>query len=229
MGTDPDGAGKKICRLVARFLAVLWKEQFAISIRTRFLPGRLTGWTWVSGTWGKEGERRNHCASYMRDNFHFRKGIPSLLDAWEKAALRDAELELVGRWQLAESKRASLPSGVKCQPPCSPQALRYRYRAADIFVFSSFFEGFGLVLLEAMACGLPAIASEATGGPDIMTESCGRLVQTGNLEALVESLRWFDKNREKLPAMSRAARAQAESYSWENYRRRVAEAVAPFV
>lgn len=158
-----------------------------------------------------------------------RKGIPSLLEAWDKAALRDAELELVGLWQLAQSKRLSLPSGVRWGPPCSPQALRDRYRAADVFVFSSFSEGFGLALLEAMACGMPAIASEATAGPDIITESCGKLVQTGNLEALVESIRWFDKNREKLPAMSRAARAQAESCTWENYRHQVAEAVAQFV
>jgi Glycosyltransferase len=116
-----------------------------------------------------------------------RKGIPGLLEAWEKAALRDAELELAGKWQLAESKRTSLARGVTWRPPCSPEALRERYRAADVFVFPSFFEGFGLVLLEAMACGLPAIASEATAGPDIITESCGRLVPTGNLEALVES------------------------------------------
>jgi glycosyltransferase involved in cell wall biosynthesis len=158
-----------------------------------------------------------------------RKGIPSLLEAWDKAALRDAELELVGLWQLAQSKRLSLPSGVTCRPSCSPQALRDRYRAADVFVFASFSEGFGLALLEAMACGLPAIASEATAGPDIMTESCGKLVPTGNLEALVESIRWFDRNREKLPTMSRAARTQAERCTWANYRHRVAEAVARFV
>jgi glycosyltransferase involved in cell wall biosynthesis len=158
-----------------------------------------------------------------------RKGIPGLLEAWEKAALRDAALELVGLWQLAESKRVSLPSGVTYRPPCSPEALRDRYRAADVFVFPSFFEGFGLVLLEAMACGLPAIATEATAGPDVMTETCGRLVPTGNPEALVESLRWFDTHREQLPMLSRAARAQAERCTWENYRRCVTEAVTPFV
>src|SRR5262249_50691424 len=157
-----------------------------------------------------------------------RKGIPGLLEAWEKAALRDAALELVGLWQLAESKRVLLPNRVTCRPPCSPEALRDRYRAADVFVFPSFFEGFGLVLLEAMACGLPAIASESTAGPDVMTEACGRLVPTGNPEALVESLRWFDTHREQLPLLSRAARAQAERCSWENYRRCVTEAVAPF-
>jgi starch synthase len=158
-----------------------------------------------------------------------RKGIPGLLEAWEKAALRDAELELVGAWQMSEKKRLSLPRHVTWRPPCSPEALRERYRGADVFVFPSFVEGFGLVLLEAMACGLPAIASEATAGPDVMTEACGRIVPTGNLDALIESLRWFNKNLEQLPALSRAARIQAERFTWENYRCCVTEAVAPFV
>jgi len=158
-----------------------------------------------------------------------RKGTPLLLDAWERAALGDAELELVGSWQLAETKRLSLSKNVVWRPPCSPNELRQRYLAADVFVFPSFFEGFGLVLLEAMACGLPAIASDASAGPDIMTKNCGRLMPCGNVDALIENLRWFDKNREQLPAMSRAARSQAERFTWANYRRSVSEAVAPFV
>ena len=158
-----------------------------------------------------------------------RKGIPMLLEAWEKAALHDAELELVGMWQLAEHKRVALPRGVNWRPACSREALRERYWAADVFVFPSYFEGFGLVLLEAMACGLPAIASEATAGPDVMTPACGQLVQTGNVDTLVESLRWFDQHRESLPDLSRAARAQAERCTWENYRSAIADAVASFV
>src|SRR5207237_2858418 len=144
--------------------------------------------------------------------------IPALLEAWEKAALREAELELVGAWQLSESKRSMLPHNISWRPPCSPEALRERYRAADVFVFPSFFEGFGLVLLEAMACGLPAIASEATAGPDVLDGSCGQIIPTGNIEALIESLRWFGKNREKVAGMSAAARSRAEQFTWENYR-----------
>jgi glycosyltransferase involved in cell wall biosynthesis len=98
-----------------------------------------------------------------------------------------------------------------------------------VFVFPSFFEGFALVLLEAIACGLPAIASAATGGSDVLTEASGRVFPVGSLDALVDALRWFDQNRNRLPVMSRAARQQAELCTWGRYRRTVTEATAGFL
>jgi len=47
--------------------------------------------------------------------------------------------------------------------------------------------------------------------------------------AIEDALRWFDQNRSRLPAMGRAARKQAEEYTWERYRRSVTEATAGFV
>jgi starch synthase len=158
-----------------------------------------------------------------------RKGIPFLLQAWEKAALRSAELQLVGSWHLSDSKRASLPRGVTYISALSSEALRDHYRRAGVFVFPSFFEGLALVLLEAMACGLPAIASAATGGADVLTEASGRLLPVGGLDALVDALRWFDQNRSCLPVMGRAARKRAEECTWDRYRRAVREATARFV
>lgn len=158
-----------------------------------------------------------------------RKGTPLLLEAWKKAGLRDAELELVGPWKLAEARRRDVPGNVAIVPPLAPAALRERYCAAHVFVFPSFFEGLALVLLEAMACGLPAIASDATGAPDILDDGCGRIVPAGDADALVEALRWFSENRDRVAAMGVAARALAEQCSWENYRRRVSEAVSPLV
>jgi glycosyltransferase involved in cell wall biosynthesis len=158
-----------------------------------------------------------------------RKGIPSLLQAWEKAELRSAELLLVGSWYLSDSKKASLPRHVTHVSALSSEALRDHYRRSDVFVFPSFFEGLALVLLEAMACGLPAIASAATGGADVLTEASGRLLPVGDLDGLVDSLRWFDHNRSRLPAMGRAARRRAEECTWDRYRRAVTEATSAFV
>ena len=141
----------------------------------------------------------------------------------------DAELELVGSWQLAEAKRASLPASVRHVPACSREELQQRYQGADVFVFPSHFEGFGLVILEAMASGLPIIATEATAAPDILDDSTGRIVQTGDVDELVETLRWFSANRHKLSTMKAAARERAEGCTWEAYRQAVADAVAPFV
>jgi starch synthase len=158
-----------------------------------------------------------------------RKGVPLLIEAWSKAELRNAELALVGSWMLADSKRRSLPPGIKWFPPCSAQALRDRYRESDVFVFPSFAEGLALVLLEAMACGLPAIASEPSGASEVITASCGFVTSPGDLDSLVELLRWFDRHRDEIPAMGREARLQAARCTWSNYRSLVKGAVSRLV
>ena len=147
-----------------------------------------------------------------------RKGTPVLLEAWEKAGLRDAELLLVGSWQLADAKLRQLPRGVRFIGPVGPEKLRELYRASNVFVFPSFFEGFGLVLLEAMACGLPVISSDCSAGPNLLDDACGRVVKAGDLEQLVESLRWFANNPEKLPGMRATARRSALLNTWARYR-----------
>jgi alpha-maltose-1-phosphate synthase len=158
-----------------------------------------------------------------------RKGIPDLLSAWEKAAVPSAELRLVGHWMLSDKKKCALPKGVTYTPPCSPEALRGHYRQSDVFVFPSYFEGFGLALLEAMACGLPAIASDATAGADVITDTCGRVLPVGNVDALVEAFRWFDRNRNDISHMGAAARKRAEQFTWERYRRAVTDATSRFI
>lgn len=155
-----------------------------------------------------------------------RKGVPVLLEAWRKADLKDAQLELVGSWQMASDKLKSLPPNVTFIGPVSRAELRTRYQAADVFVFPSFFEGLALAFLEAMACGLPVIGTEVVTGMELLTEATGRELRAGELDELVEALRWFAANREKISAMKAAARAAVEAFTWENYRRCVSNAVA---
>jgi glycosyltransferase involved in cell wall biosynthesis len=154
------------------------------------------------------------------------KGIPLLLEAWSKAALSDARLELVGSWMLAEGKRRSLPAGVTWCPSLPPAALRSKFQNADVFVFPSFAEGLALVLLEAMACGLPVMASEASGAADVVAKNCGVVFPTGNMHKLVEYLRWFGERRDELASMSKAATLQARYCAWEDYRSSLTRAIS---
>lgn len=159
---------------------------------------------------------------------NLRKGVPVLLDAWKRADLKDSTLDLVGAWQFTEEKRRELPANVSISGPVSVEELRACYQRSDVFVFPSFFEGFSLVILEAMACGLPVIASDATGAPDVLTDDCGRIFPAGGVESLVDLLMWFESHRDAIPAMRRAARAAAERHSWANYRKFVNAAVAQY-
>jgi glycosyltransferase involved in cell wall biosynthesis len=158
-----------------------------------------------------------------------RKGIPLLLKAWRAAGLEQARLILIGRWSVVDSKKKELPPHCAWSGPVSSSQLRSIYREADVFVFPTNFEGRALVICEALASGLPVLTTYASGADDIVDGASGRIVPPDNLEALVEGLRWFGRNRNRLPELSRTARMTAERCTWVTYRHRVTEAVAPFV
>jgi glycosyltransferase involved in cell wall biosynthesis len=158
-----------------------------------------------------------------------RKGIPLLLLAWHAAGLKRAQLQLVGEWQLAEIKKRELPSCCTWTGPLGKQELSRLYRRADVFIFPTNFEGFGLVVTEALASGLPVLTTQGRAADEIIDETSGRTVPPDNLDALVEELRWFEQHRDQLPQMSRAARLNAERCTWTQYRSLVTAAVGPLV
>jgi glycosyltransferase involved in cell wall biosynthesis len=154
-----------------------------------------------------------------------RKGLPLLLEAWRRAGLADAQLELVGSWHLSDRSRKELPKGVSYLGHRSPEELRAAYQGADVFVFPSYFEGYGLAVLEAMACGLPVLASDAGGAADVVDDTCGRIFPAGNLDMLIDHLREFAAGRDALSEMKRASRRTVERMTWQHYRALVSQAV----
>ena len=88
------------------------------------------------------------------------------------------------------------------------------YQESSIFVLSSRFEGFGMVLIEAMACGLPVVSFDCPAGPDeIITDGVdGLLVPSGDVHALAEKLMalMFDGNLRK--RLGQQARQTAQRY-----------------
>lgn len=176
---------------------------------------------WTPGEARKDGPLRFVYAGQCS----LRKGLPVLIEAWKRAGLADARLDLVGAWRLSGQRRAELPANVHVAGPVSAAELRAYYRQSDVFLFPSHFEGFGLVILEAMACGIPVVTTEATAGPDILDAACGRIFPSGDIEALADIMRWFAVHRGQISAMGESARKRAGEFGWPRYRQRVKAAV----
>lgn len=105
--------------------------------------------------------------------------------------------------------------------------LARAYATADLFVHCSITETFGLVVLEAMACGLPVIARDAGGPSEIIRDgSTGYLTPPDDVSAFLEKIRILAAEPELRASMSKNARAQAEDTTWERINLRVAQRLA---
>ncbi len=94
-------------------------------------------------------------------------------------------------------------------------------KRCDLIALPSIAEGFGLVILEAMACGVPVLCTTSTGGADfIQHRRNGLLIAPGSAEAIHHELDWALAHRDELFQMGRAARIEAEKHTWAEYRRK---------
>lgn len=125
----------------------------------------------------------------------YQKGFDLLLQAWAKIEKQFPDWELVifgdGNRSPYEHQIIELDIDAnRCHLNGPTTDIQQEYVNSSIFAFSSRFEGFGMVLVEAMACGLPVVSFACPCGPkDIVKhDEDGLLVESGNVVALSESL-----------------------------------------
>jgi glycosyltransferase involved in cell wall biosynthesis len=95
-----------------------------------------------------------------------------------------------------------------------------------VFLFPTMGEGFGLVLLEAMAAGMPVITTANCGGGLLVEEGKnGFLVNVGDVDAIVERLQWCLNHPEDMEVMSKNAVATARKYTWSKYEKGIVDSV----
>lgn len=148
-----------------------------------------------------------------------RKGVHYLIQAWQELKLSDAELVLVGSNLFPAGWLEQYKDIYRHVPSVPHLLLNEYYSSASVLVFPSLIEGFGLVILEAMACGIPVITTPNTGGIDVISDGVeGFIIPIRDVEALKEKLDWCYSHPQELAEMGRAARRKAEQYNWSLYR-----------
>ncbi len=147
------------------------------------------------------------------------KGFRYLLEAWERLRLPESELYLRGGTgdracrRIVEDYRQRIDFTVDLEYGPVP------YGEFSVLVLPSLSDGFGLVVLEAMAAGLPVIVTERVGASDCVREGLdGFVVPAADADALAERLRRLHANRHLLAEMGAAARKRAGQFSMAAFR-----------
>lgn len=154
----------------------------------------------------------------------YQKGFDRLIQAWEIAqkneSFKDWTLDIFGQgeWQDMLQQmidKAGLNHNTHINKPTN--AIGKEYANSSLIVTTSNYEGFGMVLVEAMACGVPAIAFDCKCGPSDIIDNGknGLLVKEGDIAGLAEAMMKLMGDEQLRKRMSVNARSVVETYSEE--------------
>lgn len=152
-----------------------------------------------------------------------RKNIKTLLQAYAKLSVTVKSiypLVLVGGlgWLMddlkSEIEKLDLGSSIKLTDYVPKSDLPSLYSGATVFVYPSLYEGFGLPILEAMACGVPVITSRVSSLAEVAGEA-GVLIQPEDVESLKENLEELITTPYRRHVLSQRGLEQAKKFTWE--------------
>jgi glycosyltransferase involved in cell wall biosynthesis len=157
--------------------------------------------------------------------FQLRKGAHVLVSALQgHPCLR---VDVYGSVQLPGDAQAAAGGLVFHGPSPQPRVFA-AMEAADVLVFPTLSDGFGLVVVEAFAHGLPVITTESAGAAELVRHGeNGLVIPAGDPAALREALQWCLDNRLRLHEMRAAALATAKAWQWSDYRPALMAQLAP--
>ena len=139
----------------------------------------------------------------------YQKGFDLLIQSWSivEKECPDWSLTIIGQGNRLEYESLMDELHVdrsRCKLMGPTDTIQDEYMKSSLLVMSSRFEGFGMVLVEAMSCGLPVVSFDCPCGPkDIIQDHVdGLLVEKGNVEKLAESIIWMIQHPEQRKAMA---------------------------
>lgn len=146
-----------------------------------------------------------------------RKGIAYLLRGYRQFARHDSRLTMVGSIVGSDAPLRPFAELFEHIPHQTRPALAERYRQSDVFVLPTLIEGMPLVVLEAMACGLPVIVT-ANGPADIVRDGIdGFVIPERDADAISDRLDRLYRDPDMRREMGQRAAQRARAFGWEAY------------
>ncbi|MFH1832153.1 MAG: glycosyltransferase family 4 protein [bacterium] len=152
-----------------------------------------------------------------------RKGVQYLLEAWNKLNLPENSTELLFVGNLQKDikdilRTIKIKNNVVFAGATNRRDLRTILHDSSVFVLPSIEDGFGMVVGEAMASGLPVICSDHAGATDMITEGQeGFVVPAASPDKLAEKILWCYENYEQSCAMGARGSETVQNFSWDVY------------
>ena len=149
-----------------------------------------------------------------------RKNLRRLLEAWPQVATKHPEVSLVlaGGCNTTAFADAGLPQNlerVKFTGYLTDADLPTVYSGAEVFIYPSIYEGFGLPVVEAMACGAPVITSNITSLPEVGADAC-EYVDPLDTDSIATAMNQLLSNPVRKDELRRLGFERAKRFTWED-------------
>lgn len=149
-----------------------------------------------------------------------RKNLKFLIECFAQSKLKDYDLVIAGKpgWLYediyAAPKLFGVANGVKFLGFVDAQFLPGLYSGSSAFVFPSLHEGFGLPLLEALACGAPILAANNSSIPEVVGQA-GLLFNTNNKKDFINKLEKLITSEQLRASLKQEGRQQLKKFDWQ--------------
>lgn len=230
-----DFKGEKLINIIQRILGFIWMKQLIIQLKKLDKFITLTEEDRMLWSELKNVQTINNPLSFFPDitskcenkqiiavgRYVPQKGFDLLIEAWSLVEKKhpDWRLQIFGDGNRDLLEKIIKKNKLKnCYLQHSTNDIVSEFINSSIYVLSSRFEGFGMVITEAMACGVPPIAFDSPCGPkDIITNYYdGILVNAGDINELAEKICFLIENEDIRKEMGINARINSEKYRVEN-------------